>query len=68
MSLNLSIGLITPPFGTIMFVLCGISRCTILEFSREALPFIVVLILVLILTTYIPGLVLFLPNLLMGVG
>lgn len=68
MSLNLSIGLITPPFGTIMFVLCGISRCPIAEFAREALPFIGALILVLLLITYIPELVLFVPNLLMGAG
>lgn len=66
MSLNLSIGLITPPFGTVMFVLCGISRCSIPAFSREVVPFIGALILVLMLMTYIPELVLFLPNLLMG--
>lgn len=66
MVLNLSIGMATPPFGTAMFVLCGISRCTIWEFSREVWPFILALIVVLILTTYIPALVLFLPNLLMG--
>jgi C4-dicarboxylate transporter DctM subunit len=68
MSLNLSIGLITPPFGTVMFVLCGISRCSIVAFAREAWAFIAVLILVLLLATYIPALVLFLPNLLMGAG
>jgi tripartite ATP-independent transporter DctM subunit len=68
MSLNLSIGLITPPFGTIMFVLCGVSRCSIPEFSLAAWKFIVALIIVLALTTYIPPLVLFLPNLLMGTG
>jgi C4-dicarboxylate transporter DctM subunit len=66
MSVNLSIGLITPPFGSIMFVLCGLSRCSIAEFSREALPFIAVLVAVLGLITYVPGLVLFLPQLLMG--
>jgi C4-dicarboxylate transporter DctM subunit len=66
MSLNLCIGLVTPPFGTAMFVLCGISRCSIPEFSRAAWPFILALIVVLLLITYIPALVLFVPNLLMG--
>jgi len=67
-TLNLSIGLITPPFGTIMFIMCAISRCSIVEFSRKCWPFIIALVIVLALTTYIPTLVLFLPNLLMGVG
>lgn len=68
MSFNLTIGLITPPFGSIMFVVCGIGRCTIAEFAREALPFIAILILALGLITYVPGLVLVLPNLVMGPG
>ncbi|MBM3522474.1 MAG: TRAP transporter large permease [Alphaproteobacteria bacterium] len=68
MSFNLTIGLITPPFGSIMFVMCGISRVSIYEYSREALPFVAVLILSLGLITYFPELVLFLPNLVMGKG
>lgn len=68
MSFNLTIGLITPPFGSIMFVVCGIGRCTIAEFAREALPFIAILILALGLITYVPGLVLVLPNLVLGPG
>jgi tripartite ATP-independent transporter DctM subunit len=68
MAVNLSIGLITPPFGSAMFVLMGISRCTMVEFSREAWPYIAILVVALGLMTYVPGLVLFLPNLLMGRG
>lgn len=66
MSVNLSIGLITPPVGSIMFVLCGLTRCSIAEFSREIGVFVAVLIVPLMLTTYVPALVLFLPDLLMG--
>ncbi len=66
MSLNLSIGLITPPFGSIMFVVCGISRCSIAEFTREIMPFVAFLLAALGLVTYIPGLVLFLPTWLLG--
>jgi C4-dicarboxylate transporter DctM subunit len=68
MSFNLTIGLITPPFGSIMFVMCGISRISIYEFSREAVPFIAILVLTLALITYVPEVVLFLPNLVMGKG
>jgi TRAP-type C4-dicarboxylate transport system permease large subunit len=66
MSLNLSIGLITPPFGSIMFVVCGISRCSIAEFTREVVPFVAVLLVALGLTTYVPDLVLLLPRWLLG--
>ena len=66
MSVNISIGLITPPVGSIMFVLCGITRCTIAEFSREVGPFVVALVVPLLLITYVPQLVLFVPDLLMG--
>jgi C4-dicarboxylate transporter DctM subunit len=68
MSFNLTIGLITPPFGSIMFVMCGISRVSIYEFSREALPFIVILVATLVLITYVPETILFLPDLVMGKG
>jgi C4-dicarboxylate transporter, DctM subunit len=67
MSVNISIGLITPPVGSIMFVLCGITRCSIAEFSRAVGPFIVALVVPLMLITYVPQLVLFVPDLLMGV-
>ncbi len=68
MSFNLTIGLITPPFGSIMFVMCGIGKVSIYEFSREAMPFIAVLVVALGLITYVPALVLFLPDLVMGKG
>jgi tripartite ATP-independent transporter DctM subunit len=66
MTVNLSIGLITPPFGSAMFVLIGISRCSMVEFAREAWPYIFILVVALIAMTYIPSIVLFLPNLVMG--
>ena len=67
MTVNLSIGLVTPPVGSIMFVLCGLTRCSIADFSREIGIFVAVLIVPLLLTTYVPQFVLFLPDLLMGV-
>jgi C4-dicarboxylate transporter DctM subunit len=66
MTVNLSIGLITPPFGSAMFVLIGISRCSMMEFAREAWPYILILVVALITMTYLPSIVLFVPNLLMG--
>ena len=66
MVLNLMIGLLTPPVGMVMFVMMRIARCSMWEFAREVWPFIVALLIVLLLITYIPSLVLWLPNLLMG--
>ena len=62
--LNLTIGLITPPLGACLFILCGISNLTLEQLTRAILPFIVVEIFVLLLCTYIPAISMFLPRLL----
>jgi C4-dicarboxylate transporter DctM subunit len=64
--LNTTIGTLTPPFGVIMFAMVALAKTTISRFSKECWPFIVALILVLLLITVVPGLVLWLPNVLMG--
>lgn len=61
--LNMMIGLATPPFGVLLFIVSGITRTPLHIIIRETLPLIGVLIMVLFLVTYIPGIVLFLPNL-----
>lgn len=63
MVLNITIGLNTPPVGMNMFVVCAISRVTIMEYTREALPFLLALVLVLVLITFVPQTVLVLPQL-----
>lgn len=66
MSVNLTIGLITPPVGMIMYIVCSISKCSIAEFSRQVWPFLAALILLLFLITYVPPLVIALPSALMA--
>jgi tripartite ATP-independent transporter DctM subunit len=68
MAANLSIGLVTPLIGSVTFVMCGISRVPLLEFGRQSLPFMAVLIIGLLVITYVPAIALFLPNLLLGPG
>ena len=63
---NIMIGGITPPFGSMMFTTCGITRCPISEFLKEVWPFILCLFLVLMLLTFCPTLVTIVPNLLYG--
>lgn len=61
---NTAIGSLTPPVGTVMFTVCSITRCTIEDFTREFLPFLAALIAVLLLLSFVPPLVTFLPDLL----
>jgi C4-dicarboxylate transporter, DctM subunit len=65
-TLNLMIGLITPPVGMSMFIACRIANISISQFAREIPIFAVALVLVLALITYVPSLVTFLPRLIMG--
>jgi tripartite ATP-independent transporter DctM subunit len=51
---NGAIGAISPPMGTLMFVTCGITRCRIATFIKEALPFYVMLLACLMLLTFVP--------------
>jgi tripartite ATP-independent transporter DctM subunit len=68
MTLNLMIGLLTPPFGMGLFVVQKIAGISFKEMVHAALPFILPLIIVLALITYIPGLCLWLPRLVLGAG
>jgi tripartite ATP-independent transporter DctM subunit len=65
--LNIMIGTITPPVGTIMYVVCALGKISIGEFSREVWPFIVALIACLFVVTYVPILSTWLPDILMPV-
>ena len=63
--LNLMIGLCTPPVGTSLFICAKTANITIEEMYKAILPFLVPLILVLLMITYIPGLVTWLPSITM---
>ena len=64
MIVNIEIGFLSPPFGLNLFVACGITKRSLLEISYAILPFLVLMVLMLLLITYIPAISLFLPNLL----
>lgn len=51
---NSAIGDLTPPFGTLMFVSCGATKCNMRNFVREGIPFYLMLLVWLILLTYFP--------------
>jgi C4-dicarboxylate transporter DctM subunit len=58
------IGFATPPLGENMFIASGVARATLEEISVNALPFVFVSIFVVFLIAYLPGLTLWLPNVL----
>ncbi|MTI60435.1 MAG: TRAP transporter large permease [Firmicutes bacterium] len=64
MIVNLNIGLATPPLGVCLFVAAPIAKITLEDITKAILPFLAVEIAVLLLLTYWPQVVLFVPNLL----
>jgi tripartite ATP-independent transporter DctM subunit len=66
MTLNLMIGLLTPPVGMVLYAVSTIANVPVMRLALELVPFMVVLCVVLLLITYIPGLVTWLPDLVMG--
>jgi tripartite ATP-independent transporter DctM subunit len=62
-TLNLMIGCLTPPVGINLFLASAISGVPVMRVARASTAFIVVLLVVLALITYVPQLVLWLPHL-----
>ncbi|MDO9571461.1 MAG: TRAP transporter large permease subunit [Hydrogenophaga sp.] len=62
MVVNLEIGMVTPPIGLNLFVTAGITRMSITQVARAALPWTLVLLAFLVMVTYIPAITLALPN------
>jgi tripartite ATP-independent transporter DctM subunit len=65
MILNLMIGMLTPPMGGLLFVTCKVAELKLVEILKEVWPFIIWLIVALIIVTYVPQTVLWLPSLFM---
>jgi TRAP-type C4-dicarboxylate transport system permease large subunit len=66
MVVNLTLGGVTPPVGTMMFTTCSIMRVKIETFVREGWPFMLAMFAVLGLISVFPSLVTWLPTRLMG--
>jgi tripartite ATP-independent transporter DctM subunit len=59
---NTMIGLITPPYGILLFVINAVTGISLQSIIREILPFLAVLLFALMLITFIPDIVLWLPR------
>ncbi|MCL1875574.1 MAG: TRAP transporter large permease [Synergistaceae bacterium] len=67
MTLLIMIGNLTPPVGMCLFAVDSFAKVGILALSREIWPYLIVIFLVTVLIAFVPGIALFLPNLMMGV-
>jgi C4-dicarboxylate transporter DctM subunit len=66
MTVNMEIGMITPPVGLNLYVASGISGMGLTETTKACAPWLLVMLGFLLLITYVPAISLWLPNLLMG--
>ena len=63
MVVNLALGLITPPVGVNLFTGCGVAGISLNDMIKKIWPFVVAMLLVLLLITYVPAVSTFLPGL-----
>ncbi len=61
--LNIMIGLVTPPYGLLLFMMTKIADVSLVELVREVIPFLAVMLGALVVVTLLPDMVLFLPRL-----
>ena len=63
MVVNLALGLITPPVGVNLFTGCGVAGITLNEMVKKIWPFVIAVLIVLFIVTYVPAIPMLLPNL-----
>lgn len=65
MTLNLMVGLVTPPVGMVLYAMSAVAKVSLVELTRELVPFILSIVAVLALITFVPEFVTWLPQLIM---
>jgi tripartite ATP-independent transporter DctM subunit len=63
-----TLGSMTPPVGVAMFAVCGIMKCPMNEYTREAWPFIAAVVALIVFMIFVPTAVLIVPDLVFGAG
>jgi tripartite ATP-independent transporter DctM subunit len=61
---NIMLGLVTPPYGLLLFIMTNISGAPVKDIIRDAAPFIFWMVVCLMIITFVPETVLFLPRML----
>lgn len=65
-TLNMMIGILTPPMGMALFVVAQVGKMSVSTVTKGVLPFLLPIFITLVIITIFPQIVLFLPNLIMG--
>lgn len=68
MVMTLTIGLLTPPVGVVMYVVCSIFECSIGDYLKQSFWFFVAVVSVILLILFVPDVALFIPNMIFGKG
>jgi len=66
MVLTLTLGLLTPPEGAVLYIVCTLFKCTLWDFTREGLLLMLSIVVVVLLVIFWPDVALWLPNLTFG--
>jgi TRAP-type C4-dicarboxylate transport system permease large subunit len=67
MCINLGIGLITPPVGTVLFVATGVAGIKMEELVKAIIPFFIGMVALLVVLIIFPQIITFLPNLVLPI-
>lgn len=65
-TLNMMIGILTPPMGMALFVVAQVGKMSVSTVTKGVLPFLIPIFITLVFITVFPGIITFLPNLIMG--
>ncbi|MDR2471034.1 MAG: TRAP transporter large permease [Treponema sp.] len=66
MATVVTLGVMTPPIGSALYTVCGIIKCPPEEYTKHSLPFMGAVLLELAILVFLPGLVLWIPNMVFG--
>jgi tripartite ATP-independent transporter DctM subunit len=66
MATVVTLGVMTPPVGAALYSVCGIVKCKVEDYTKEALPFFFAIMLELCILVFFPGIVTWIPNMIFG--
>ena len=66
MATVVTLGVMTPPIGSALYTVCGIIKCPVEDYTKESLPFLGAVLLELAILVFLPGIVLWIPNMIFG--
>jgi tripartite ATP-independent transporter DctM subunit len=67
MATVVTLGVMTPPVGSALYTVCGIINCPVEDYTKASLPFLAAVMLELAILTFLPDVVLWIPNMIFGV-